>query len=130
MRKLCFALLLLLPLCFEGCISPKEVVKYVEVPYEVTRTEYVSKIEYDSIYIKEREYIKGDTIYLTKYEYKYKLKCDTIRDSIPCPYPVYVDREVEKAVPYTPKAYKALALIGVIALLLAIIKLILKIKGI
>lgn len=63
--------------------------KYIEVPVETVKTEYVDKVKYDSIYIHDsiETLIKGDTVYKTKvlYRYKYKeLKDTLIRvDTIP-----------------------------------------------
>lgn len=127
MRKLCFVVLSLLFFLLAGCISPKKI-EYV--PYEVPgKVEYISKVIKDSIYLSEKEYLKGDTVYLTKYEYHLKLRTDTIRDSIPYPVPtpVYVDKEVP--VPYVPALYKILAVIGIAVIAAFILKLIIK-KGI
>ena len=63
--------------------------KVVEVPVETIKTQYIDKIQHDSIYIDtSTEVITiNDTVYKTKiqYKYKYKYKRDTIciRDTIP-----------------------------------------------
>lgn len=76
------------------------------VPVETTKTEYVSKI--DTTIIKDSVFIdrwsKADTVFLTKYKYKYieKIKRDTLHrvDTIP------VIQEVKVDVPYVPEYYK------------------------
>lgn len=63
--------------------------KYIEVPVETVKTEYVDKVKYDSIYIHDsiETLIRGDTVYKTKvlYRYKYKELRDTLIrvDTIP-----------------------------------------------
>ncbi len=105
---------------------------------EVTKTDtlYINNVQYDSIYtdrfaqvqkvqgVQDVQGVRVDTLIkeLTKYEYKYKLLRDTIyhtkievrRDSIP-----YEVRMVEtKEVRYIPLWVKALAWVGVAAILL------------
>lgn len=102
--------------------------KYVEVPVEVvkTKTEYVDKIQIDSIYVQDSIFIKqvGDTVYSTKVKYLYKnrLKVDTVLkvDSVPVVVKVNVPVEVPKIVEVN-KLYtwqKILMWIGGILLLL------------
>lgn len=99
------------------------------IPYEVPgKVEYISRVIRDSIYLSEKEYSRGDTVYLTKYEYHLKLRTDTIRDTIPAPYPVPYEVKVDNPIPYIPKAYRVLSAIGVLSLLLAILKMLLKKK--
>lgn len=63
--------------------------KYIEVPIETIKTEYVDKVKYDSIYVHDsiETLIRGDTVYKTKvlYRYKYKELRDTLIrvDTIP-----------------------------------------------
>ena len=76
--------------------------KTLYVPVESVRTEYVDKLQRDSIYVYEKDsmYIKGDTVFRDrwryKYKYKYKYKNKLIHDSIfiqdtiRVPYPVEV----------------------------------------
>ena len=97
--------------------------KYVEVPVETIKTEYIQQIKYDSIYSKDSIYIqsKGDTVYINKtnYKYKYLLRTDTICkiDSIPYPVRVEVEREVNKLKWYQT----ALMYIGIIAIVATVI---------
>ena len=76
--------------------------KYVEVPIEKVRVEYIDKIKYDSIYTYDSVFIKskGDTIYLDKYRYLYKYKFirDTIniKDTITVSKPIEVEKEVNR----------------------------------
>ena len=68
--------------------------KTLYVPVESVRTEYVDKFQRDSIYVYEKDsmYIKGDTVFRDRWEYKYKDKIihDSIfiQDTIRVPYPV------------------------------------------
>lgn len=77
------SLVLLILLC--SCTTTK----IVEVPVETIKTQYVDRVQHDSIYIDtSTEVITiNDTVYKTKiqYKYKYKYKRDTIciRDTIP-----------------------------------------------
>ena len=99
-------LLIILFFCL-GCSSPR----YIEVPVETVRTEYVYRLDkdstskLDSIYVRDRKYIKekGDTIFQyresTKYkiEYKDKIinKTDTILKIDSIEKPVIIKEEVE-----------------------------------
>lgn len=80
---------------FIGCTT-----KYV--PIESVRTEYINKVEKDTVIINNDRLVKekGDTIYIvnTKYVYKTKNKIDTILriDTIPIIQEVEVIKEVNK----------------------------------
>ena len=81
---------------FIGCTTTKY------VPIENVRTEYINKIEKDTVIINNDRLVKekGDTIYIvnTKYVYKTKNKIDTILriDTIPIIQEVEVIKEVNK----------------------------------
>lgn len=81
---------------FIGCTTTKY------VPIESVRTEYINKIEKDTVIINNDRLIKekGDTVYIlnTKYVYKTKNKIDTILriDTIPIIQEVEVIKEVNK----------------------------------
>jgi hypothetical protein len=81
---------------FIGCTTTKY------VPIESVRTEYINKVEKDTVIINNDRVIKekGDTIYIvnTKYVYKTKNKIDTILriDTIPIIQEVEVIREVNR----------------------------------
>ena len=81
---------------FIGCTTTKY------VPIENVRTEYINKIEKDTVLINNDRLIKekGDTVYIvnTKYVYKTKNKIDTILkiDTIPIIQEVEVIKEVNK----------------------------------
>lgn len=83
-------------LSFIGCTTTKY------VPIENVRTEYINKIEKDTVIIDNTKVIKekGDTIYITdvKYVYKTKNKIDTILkvDTIPIIQEVEVIKEINK----------------------------------
>ena len=81
---------------FIGCTTTKY------VPIESVRTEYINKVEKDTVIINNDRLIKekGDTVYIvnTKYVYKTKNKIDTILriDTIPIIQEVEVIREVNR----------------------------------
>ena len=81
---------------FIGCTTTKY------VPIESVRTEYINKVEKDTVIINNDRLVKekGDTIYIvnTKYVYKTKNKIDTILriDTIPIIQEVEVIREVNR----------------------------------
>lgn len=81
---------------FIGCTTTKY------VPIESVRTEYINKVEKDTVIINNDRLIKekGDTVYIvnTKYVYKTKNKIDTILkiDTIPVIQEVEVIKEVNK----------------------------------
>lgn len=81
---------------FIGCTTTKY------VPIENIRTEYINKVEKDTVIINNDRLIKekGDTVYITdvKYVYKTKNKIDTILrvDTIPIIQEVEVIKEVNK----------------------------------
>lgn len=58
-------------LIVSGCTSPKEIIR--EVPVEVIKTEYKTEYVHDSTYIHDSTfiYMKGDTVFSTKYQLKY-----------------------------------------------------------
>lgn len=91
----CIAVILLTISLFMTSCSK---VQYVPMVEHKTDSVYVEKIKYDSIQIKVKEYIGGDTIYRDSIVFRYVLRTDTIhtysRDSIP--YPVEVVKEVER----------------------------------
>ena len=81
---------------FIGCTTTKY------VPIENIRTEYINKVEKDTVIINNDRLIKekGDTVYIinTKYVYKTKNKIDTVLriDTIPIIQEVEVIKEVNK----------------------------------
>jgi hypothetical protein len=79
-------------MAFTGCRSTQY------IPIESIRTDsiYINKVAIDSLILRDSVFIheKGDTTYVEKYRYLYKIKerQDTqyieIRDSVQVPYPV------------------------------------------
>ena len=73
-------------------------IKYVSVPQVQIRDSIVTKTHHDSIFIKVTEKQKNDTIYRDSIVYNYVFRNDTIKinrtDSIP--YPVEVEKLIEK----------------------------------
>lgn len=99
MKKLFF--IMAAAIMMVGCKS----VEYVPVIEHRTDTVYQSKVVHDSIYQHDSTYIKekGDSVYIERWHTKYVLKekTDTLYesrvDSIPVPYEVIKDVEVEKS---------------------------------
>lgn len=104
---------LLLSITLISC-KPVEQVRYIEVP----KIEYQYKTLHDSIrdsiYVSEKQYIAGDTVFVKAVEYRYKdrILCDTVavRDSIVIVQEI--EKPIEKPVPYVPTSIKILATIG------------------
>ena len=96
MRLLIIIILLIVTAC--------TTTRYIEtpVPIETIKTEYITQIKEDSIYIHDSidRYISGDTVYQYKYKYIYKFlnTKDTIQqiDTIQIPIEVTQIREVNK----------------------------------
>lgn len=103
-------------------------IRYVEVPVETIKKEYINTVTYDSIYIHDSidRYIKGDTVFLTKFKYinKYILKTDTVlkQDTIPHITKVEVPVEVNKIYWYQ----YVLIYTGLIAILFLVLWLLIK----
>ena len=99
MKKLFF--IIAAAIMMVGCKS----VEYVPVLEHRTDTVYQSKVVHDSIYQHDSTYIKekGDSVYIEHWHTKYVLKekTDTLYesrvDSIPIPYEVVKEVEVEKS---------------------------------
>ena len=99
-------------------------IEYVPVIEHHTDSVYLTKVQRDSVYSHDSVYIKekGDTVLIERWHTRYveKLRIDTIYvakiDSIPVPYEVtkYVERKLSKA-------QTTLMLIGLIAILAAVV---------
>jgi hypothetical protein len=99
-------------------------IEYVPVIEHHTDSVYLTKVQRDSVYSHDSVYIKekGDTVLIERWNTRYveKLRIDTTYvaniDSIPVPYPVtkYVEKKLSKA-------QTALMLIGLIAILAAVV---------
>lgn len=111
---------LILLLFFIGCRTIPQPIPTEPVIGNNTHNEVKKEYIHDSIYVKVKEYIKGDIQHHDSivYRWKYKEVRDTIRDSIP----VFVDKPVpyEKEVPkpYVPKIFIILSSIGVGAIVI------------
>lgn len=118
MRKLVY---LLLAMIAAGCASTR----IVEVPVETVRTEIEKEYVRDSIFICDSvdRYVKGDTVYIYKREYKIieRIRVDTIVrcDTIP----IVQTIEVEKRVNELYWWQESLMWLGVLALGFILIKL-------
>lgn len=98
--------------------------RIVEIPIETVKTQYVDRVQYDSIYVDTSTETTNvrDTIYKTKiqYEYRYKYKRDTIHITDTIPKIVTV-----KDIQYINKLYswqKILMYIGAISVLYLLFK--------
>lgn len=76
MKKL--LLIILLGIILSGCTATK----YVEVPIEKTKIEYKDRLSIDTVIRHDSTIITmlGDTVYLEKYKYIYKVK--ELRDTV------------------------------------------------
>lgn len=96
MKKLLLAILL--GILLSGCASTK----YVEVPIDRVKIEYRDRVSIDTLYRNDSTIIreKGDTIFLEKYKYIYRVKelKDTVNvtDTITVVKTVEVTKEVNK----------------------------------
>lgn len=96
MKKLLLAILL--GILLSGCAATK----YVEVPVDRVKVEYRDRVSVDTLYRSDSTIIreKGDTVFLEKYKYIYRVKelKDTVNvtDTITVVKPVEVTKEVNK----------------------------------
>ena len=96
MKKL--LLVVLLGILLSGCTATK----YVEVPVDRIKVEYRDRVFVDTLYRNDSTIIreKGDTVFLEKYKYLYKIKelRDTVSvtDTITVVKTVEVTKEVNK----------------------------------
>ena len=96
MKKLLLAILL--GILLSGCATTK----YVEVPVDRVKIEYRDRVSIDTLYRNDSTIIreKGDTVFLEKYKYIYRVKelRDTVNvtDTITVVKPVEVTKEVNK----------------------------------
>jgi hypothetical protein len=116
MRDRCTILLwIALFFMLTGCRST------VYVPVHSTSTEYLDRLERDSIYLHDsiRITVQGDTVILEKYRdrYRNRWRTDTVLrvDSIPKPYPVVEYREVNN-IRWWQKALMALGCILIVVI--------------
>lgn len=121
MKKLLLAILL--GIMLSGCTATK----YIEVPIDRVKIEYRNSISVDTIYRNDSTIIreKGDTIFLEKYKYIYKVKelRDTINitDTTTVTKPIEVVKEINKL--YTWQiVLMVLGGVGIIILVYLIIK--------
>lgn len=96
MKKLLLAILL--GILLSGCASTK----YIEVPVDRVKIEYRDRVSIDTLYRNDSTIIreKGDTVFLEKYKYIYRVKelKDTVNvtDTITVVNTVEVTKEVNK----------------------------------
>ena len=126
MRKIIIILIILAVVStLIGCSTGRGVVEQVSKD-----TMFLSKIEYDSIYIDNilRSYQSADTVFLerTRYEYKYKMHTDTVIKTRVDSIPVVSEVEIVKEVSHIPWWSKALSSLGFVFILLIILSIITK----
>lgn len=100
-QKLTFWIIMIVLMVLIGILSGCKS-QLVYVPVETVKTEYRDVLQrdsvhlYDSIFVK----IKSDTVFFEKYKYLYrdKLVIDSVfvTDSVQVPYPVEVEKEVNR----------------------------------
>lgn len=117
-----------------GLSSCKQI-QYVPVEKVITKDSLVIQKDYDSIYIKVKEVVAGDTIYRDSIVFRYVYHSDTIREIIrdSVPYPVPVVKEVERSRNWYEKTMIRIAwsFIGIILVyvLYKLVRWYIKIKG-
>lgn len=105
MKKL---LLISLIIILSSCSTTKKDIQKEYIHDTINHTEYIEKLKYDSIYLKDSIYVysKNDTIFqnIYKYLYKYKYIKDTINstDTIK----VYQTQYKEKVIESTSAKFK------------------------
>lgn len=93
---------LLLPIMLGILLNSCTSTKYVEVPIDRVKIEYRNKVSIDTLYRNDSTVIreKGDTIFLEKYKYLYRIKelRDTVNvtDTITIVNTVEITKEVNK----------------------------------
>lgn len=121
-RGLVYIILLLLVV---GCKQTE----YVPVVSTQTDSVYITKIEKDSVLVRDSVFVKdkGDTVFVERWKtvYKSKVLTDTFyiekRDSIPYPVEVVVEKK------YIPGWMWWLALFGVVCAVLVVVKVVRKV---
>lgn len=117
--------LLILIIAFVMCCCTTT--RYIEVPVETIRTEYINNTKFDSVFIRDSvdRWIQGDTLYIYKEHTKFKYinKTDTIckTDTITKTIKVDVVRNVE--VNHIHWYQKILMGVGIISLIIIVLKL-------
>lgn len=105
MKKL---LLISLIVLLTGCSTTKKDIQKEYIHDTINHTEYIEKLKYDSIYLKDSIYVysKNDTIFqnIYKYLYKYKYIKDTINSTDTLK--VYQTQYKEKVVESTSAKFK------------------------
>lgn len=113
--------ILLIALCIIAFCSCSRVQYVPQIEYQ-TDSVFVEKIKIDSVHIKVKEYINGDTFMRDSIVYRYILSADTIyiyhTDSVP--YPVPVVKEVKAPLNFYEKTMIRLGWC-LIALIVAIV---------
>lgn len=97
--------------------------KTLYVPVDTVKTEYINKVQRDSIHLLDSVFVdrwrSNDTVYLTTEKYKYlyrdKFVTDTIIkiDSVQVPYPVIEEVKIKEPYTWYEKLLMALGLIGI-----------------
>ena len=117
-------LVLMLTASISGCSS--HVCQPIEIRQSAHDSSSRERIVYDSIYIDSQHcsYQRADTVVLhhSKVEYRYRYLRDTLRIVRSDTVPVLQRVEVTRQVRYTPWYMKALAAIGVAALIVLIVR--------
>jgi hypothetical protein len=100
--------------------------KTTYVPVQSVHTEYIDRVQRDSIYVRDSVYLRerGDTVFLEKWHTKYieRLRVDSFCkiDSVQVPYPVEVIKRVEKKLSWWQQTKMDIGGVALGALLLVI----------
>lgn len=101
-------------------LSSCKTIEYVPVEKVVTKDSLIVKKEIDSVYVKVKEFVNGDTIYRDSIVFRYILRCDTFyvhtTDSVEVLKEVEVVKEVEKKLNSYQKTMMRLGWLLIIAL--------------
>lgn len=124
MKRILPILLLLLTI---GC---KPITQIVEKPVYITQKEYINNVIVDSIYIKDStdRYKSNDTVWITKFKYKYVYKMINDTVIVTDSFPVTIKETIIKEVNKLRWWQKALVYIGIASITFFIIWLIVKLK--
>lgn len=100
-QKLTFWIIMIVLMVLIGILSGCKS-QLVYVPVETIKTEYKDRLQRDSIHLYDSVFVKmkSDTVFFEKYKYLYrdKLIRDSVfvTDSLQVPYPVEVEKEVNR----------------------------------
>lgn len=73
--------------------------KYIEIPVETIKTEYIKEVQKDTLIMRDSvdRWLKNDTVFIYKYKYVYKTiyQTDTLKVTDTITNTIYIDKIVE-----------------------------------